>query len=517
MRVAFFSPLPPMKSGIADYSAELLPQLAEECEIELIVEEGFRPDPALASRFPVHGHRALPRLLEQGRFDVVLYQLGNNSDYHAAIYRTLLAHPGVVVLHEFVLHHLVRELTLEANRPDLYVDELRYAYGRTGEAAGRRCLATGVSLDLWSYPLFERVVDASRGVIVHNRFTRDRVLASRPLARVATVPHHLSLDAKRPRPKTLTPVPSPAPSHPPHRERGTRLEVSCLSPSSPGEGGWEGEGEEGRGDEGLGWGNSAQARAALGIDAGDFVVATFGFMTPAKRPAVLLRAFARLRQEMPRARLLIVGEVSRHFDFERILMTGTAELRQGVTITGRLELDRFLLYMQACDLAVNLRHPTGGETSGTMIRLLGLGKPLIVNNSGAFAEIPDDCCAKVDLDDTEEELLLAYLRAFAADEPLRRRMGENARRHMAMHHTLAGSARGYADFLRETVAMNVQPFRAVPPLTASPEDDLLSDLVRDVSAEMVDLGVGEEDDDLLREISGELVGLDLDESLGKAR
>ncbi|HSS79008.1 MAG TPA: glycosyltransferase family 4 protein [Thermoanaerobaculia bacterium] len=461
MRVAFFSPLPPMKSGIADYSAELLPNLAEECEVELIVDEGFRPDPALAARFPVHGHRALPRLMEQGRFDVVLYQLGNNADYHAGIYRTLLQYPGVVVLHEFVLHHLVRELTLEASRPDLYVDELRYAYGRTGEAAARRCLATGVSLDLWSYPLFERVVDASLGIIVHNRFTRDRVLASRPLARIATVPHHLSLK-------------------------------------------FPGGGELAGGPE--------AARAALGIDAGDFVVATYGFMTPAKRPAVLLRAFARLRQQIPRARLLIVGEVSRHFDFERIF---TAELRQGVTITGRLDLDRFLLYMQACDVAVNLRHPTGGETSGTVIRLLGMGKPLIVNNSGAFAEYPDDCCAKVDLDDTEEELLLKYLLTLATDESLRRRMGENARRHMAMHHTLAGSARGYADFLRETIAMNVQSFRAMPPLTAYPEDDLISDLVRDVAAEMVDLGVGEEDDDLLREISATLVELKLDEPLGK--
>ena len=115
--------------------------------------------------------------------------------------------------------------------------------------------------------------------------------------------------------------------------------------------------------------------------------------------------------------------------------------------------------MRACDVAVNLRHPTAGETSGTVIRLLGLGKPLIVNETGSFAEIPDDCCAKVPLDDTEEDLLLAYLRALAADEPLRRRMGENARRHMELHHGLAGSARGYADFLRETVEAGA---RAVP-------------------------------------------------------
>ncbi len=455
MRIAYYSPLPPMRSGIADYSAELLPHLAAHCEIELVVDEGFRPDPALAAGFPVHGHRSLPALLEQGRFDAVLYQLGNNRDYHAAIYRGLLAHPGVVVLHELVLHHLVRDLTLYAGTAEGaegYVGEMRYAYGRTGEVMARRCLATGVPLDPWSYPLFERVVDASRGLIVHNRFTRDRVLAGRPLARVAVVPHHLSLGA----------LPEPS---------------------------------------------VAEARAALGIASDHFVVATFGFLTAAKRPGVLLRAFARLRGEVPRARLLIVGEVSPHFDFGAVF---TAGVRDGVTVTGRLDLDRFLLHMQACDVAVNLRHPTAGETSGPVIRLLGLGKPLIVSDAGAFAEIPDDCCAKVDLDPLgEEDLLLAYLRRLAADEPLRRRMGENARRHAAAHHAIGGSARGYAEFLRATVESGARPFHAAPPLAPYPEDDLLSDLVREVTAELSDLGVEEADEEVLRETAAAMVELNL--------
>ena len=238
-------------------------------------------------------------------------------------------------------------------------------------------------------------------------------------------------------------------------------------------------------------------------------MATFGFLTAAKRPGVLLRAFARLRRELPHARLFIVGEVSPHYDFERDF---TAGLREGVTVTGRLDLGRFLLYMAACNVAVNLRHPTSGETSGTVIRLLGLGKPLIVNDTGAFSEIPDDCCAKVPLDDSEEELLLAYLRLLAHDEPLRRRMSENARRHMAGHHTLAGSARGYAEFLRTIVETGAQPFQAVPPLTEYPREDLLADLVREVTAEMADLGVGEKDEDLLREVATALVELDLDRS-----
>ena len=452
MRIAYYSPLPPMRSGIADYSAELLPHLAAHCEVELVVDEGFRPDAEAAGRFPVHGHRALPALLATGGFDAVLYQLGNNRDYHAAIYRALLAHPGVVVLHEFVLHHLVRDLTLHASDAEAYVAEMRYAYGKTGEAMARRSVATGVPLDPWSYPLFERVVDASRGLIVHNRFTRDRVLAGRPLARNAVVPHHLSLGA--------------------------------LPETSP-----------------------ERARAALGLAPGAFVVATFGFLTAAKRPGVLLRAFARLRREVPEARLLIAGEVSPHFDFDRVF---TPELREGVAVTGRLGLDRFLLHMQACDVAVALRHPTAGETSGTVVRLLGLGKPLMASDAGAFAEIPDGCCAKVGLDDGEEELLLAYLRRLAADEPLRRQLGENARRHAAACHSMAGSARGYAEFLRATVESGARPFRAVPPLAPYPEEDLLSDLVREVAADLADLGVEEADDGLLREAAAAMVELDLD-------
>ncbi len=452
MRLAYYSPLPPMRSGIADYSAELLPHLAEHCEIELIVDEGFRPEAKLAGRFPVHGHRALPALLEQGRFDAVLYQLGNNRDYHAAMVQALLAHPGVVVLHEVVLHHLMRDLTLFAGEPEAYVREMRYAYGLSGEAAARRCVATGVPLDPSSYPLFERVADASRGLIVHNRFTRDRVLAGRPLARVAVVPHHLSLG-------------------------------------------------------GLAAASSEEAHAALGIAPDAFVVATFGFLTAAKRPGVLLRAFARLRREVPQARLLVVGEVSPHFDFDAVL---TPELRGGVAVTGRLDLSRFLLHMQACDVAVNLRHPTSGETSGTVIRLLGLGKPLVVSDAGAFAEIPDDCCAKVAIDDAEEDLLLAYLRRLAADEPLRRRLGENARRHAEAHHSIAGSARGYADFLRQTVESGAAPFRALPPLAAYAEEDLLADLIRETAADLSDLGVEEADDEALREIATAVVEMDLD-------
>jgi glycosyltransferase involved in cell wall biosynthesis len=448
VRIAYWSPLPPLRSGIADYSAELLPALARHLEVELIVPDGWRRSAAVPAGLAAHSERAFPGLVAAGRFDAVLYQLGNNHEYHASIYHALLEHPGVVVLHEVVLHHLVKDLTLTVGNPAAYLREMRYAYGLTGEAVARRSVATGIPLDPWNYPLFERVVDRSLGLLVHNDFSRRRVLASRPLARISVVPSHLSLGE--------LPLPE------------------------------------------------AAARAALGLAPDDFVVASFGFVTPNKRPQEVLRAFARLRRRVPRAVLLMVGEVSPHFDFAAVAVP---ELMHGVTVTGRLDLGRFLLHMAAADVAVNLRHPTAGETSATFIRLLGLGKPVIVSRVGAFTEVPEGCCAHVDVDESEQEMLAAILERLEADAELRRAMGENARRWVTARHSVEGSARGYAELLRRVVAERAAPFRAVPPLTPYGEDDVASDLLRAVSADLCDLGVGEADGDLLEPVANALVEL----------
>ena len=185
-------------------------------------------------------------------------------------------------------------------------------------------------------------------------------------------------------------------------------------------------------------------------------------------------------------------------------------MREGVTITGRLEIDRFLLYMRACDVAVNLRHPTAGETSGTVIRLLGLGKPLIVNETGSFAEIPDDAAPRC----------RSTIRRRICWWPISARSPRTSRCAAAWARTPAGTWRSITPSplrrgnTRTSCGIRSRPepapFRAVPPLTAYPEDDLLSDLVREASAEMVDLGVEEAEDDLLREIAAAIVEVNLD-------
>lgn len=438
-RVAYASPLPPQRSGIADYSAELLPHLGERFDVELLAAPGVRPEAGLTERFAVRPLADLDDPGRRRRYDAVIYQLGNNPRFHGAIYRALRLHPGVVVLHEYVLHHMIRELTLVAGDPAGYLEALRYSAGDSGLALGRRSLATGVPLDPWRYPLFEPAVDAARAVIVHNRTTHRRVLASRPSARVEVVAQPVALH-------------------------------------------------------GRGAGDPAAARAALGLPPDVPVVATFGYITAPKRLDLCLAAFARLRRERPRARFLVVGEVDPGAGLGDLLASG---LGAGVEVLGHLPMERFLDAMTAADVALNLRYPTAGETSATLLRLLALGRATVVTDAGAFAEIPDGCCAKVPPGPGEEELLAAMLRRLAGDAELRRAMGAAARRHMAAHHSFEAAAGAYAGLVAEVVERGLVPRPAVPPLAPYPPEDLASELARRVGAELADLGIGDADDELL--------------------
>lgn len=478
-RLAYLSPLPPQPSGIADYSAELLPHLARHFELELFPEPGEAVAPVPGGRagesLPVRSLKELPRLHAAGRYDAVLYQLGNHPAFHGEIYRTLLAIPGIVVLHETMLHHLVQGITVAREAPGEYLETMRYCYGDSGLAAARRHLESGLPVDVWSYPLFERAVDASLGVIVHSETARRRVLASRPAARIARVPHHLSL--------------------PPEVEAMGR--------------------EEAR--------RGVLSRLRLPEDA--LLVASFGLMTPQKRLDVALRAFARLRRVEPRAVYLLVGEISPFYNLDELLRDG---LGDGVVITGRVDLESFAGFMRGCDLAVNLRYPSGGETSGSLLRLLGLGKAVAVSNEGSFAEIPAGCAAHVDLDADEEEVLFALLERLARDEPLRRALGENARRHVRAHHAIERSAALYARHVQAILATAPAPYRPAPPLAPCPGSDLLSALAGRLGAELADLGLdavagegGEpgaagEDEELLAALAETLVDLDLDLELPEA-
>ena len=181
---------------------------------------------------------------------------------------------------------------------------------------------------------------------------------------------------------------------------------------------------------------------------GSPLIGSFGNVNASKRIPQLLEAFARLRRERPDARLLLVGAVSPGFDLDRRLQRlGLSD--EGIVREAYVEEDRLWSLMAACDVCVNLRSPTMGETSGSVIRQLSLGKPVVVSDVGWFAELPDEVALKVPVDARETETLYAALELLARDERARRAMSSAALELVRREHDLGRVADLYAAALEQ--------------------------------------------------------------------
>ena len=169
--------------------------------------------------------------------------------------------------------------------------------------------------------------------------------------------------------------------------------------------------------------------------AGEPLIGAFGNVNQSKRVPQLLEAFARVRGEHPGARLLLVGATSPGFDLERRLQRLGLD-GEGIVREGYVDERRLWALMAACDVHVSLRSPTMGETSGTAIRALSLGKPLVVSDVGWFAELPDDVALKVPVGDDEVDDLAAALELLAERRDAREAMGAAARALATGEHDL---------------------------------------------------------------------------------
>jgi len=333
MKATLFTPLPPARTGVAHYASMLIPELSKHVDLEVISTRNS------ATRQP----------------DNPVYQLGNNP-HHEWIYKRAMAQPGVVVLHDIVLHHLIVEMTLARGDVDGYVEALRANHGQAG-AAWARGRAAGLHSEMGNFllPASIDVANRSRAVIVHNRYAADRLRSLGVRTPIFVVGH-------------------------PYAPR-------APAPSSPSR-----------------------------------TIGQFGFLTSAKRSGIVLEAFKQARKKTPDLRLLVVGEPAPNID--TAVFAG-----EGITFTGFVEDQKFDAYFDAVDRLVNLRYPSAGETSGTLIRAFVAGKPVAVSDYAQFAELPDECVAKIPFGENEVAALADFFLRDLPDpaEAQRRWLEQNAR------------------------------------------------------------------------------------------
>ena len=401
MKVSYFSPLPPSTSGIADYSALLLPALERLVEVEAVRPGRTRP---------------------VGDADVALYHVGNDPDAHGWIVDALRRRPGVVVLHDFVIHHLVAGLTIGRHDGHAYLAAMEREAGVPGRLLGYGVLEGRVP-PLWEvrpqeFPLAGEVLDRATSVIVHSRY-------------VETLAREHGYDGPLHRiPHPAWPVPDVAP---------------------------------------------------VGVE-GAPLVGSFGHVNESKRVPQLLTAFAGLRRTRHGARLLLVGSESPGFDLAgRIERTGLDAT--GVVREPYVEEERLWALMAACDAIVLLRAPTMGETSGAAIRALSLGKPLVVSDVGWFAELPDDVAIKIPVGGEDEVAALTAALRRLADPDAARAMGAAAKALVAREHDVDRVAERYTAVLEEAAGGDVVREAVLRDVAAAAADTGLA--VEPLAAELV--------------------------------
>jgi glycosyltransferase involved in cell wall biosynthesis len=181
------------------------------------------------------------------------------------------------------------------------------------------------------------------------------------------------------------------------------------------------------------------------------LLASFGYISANKRLDVVLRAFARLNGRFPHLRLALVGQVVEGYNLQPLL----AELNlnnEMVRLVGYADEDTFAAYLAATDIGLNLRYPTLGESSATLLRLLALGKPVLVSNVDAFAEMPETAVVKIDVGADEQVQIETRLSALMSDEGVRHTIGRRAVQLVQEHHTPDVAAQHYIKFLEEVTS-----------------------------------------------------------------
>lgn len=433
MKIAYFSPLSPIKSGISEYSErELLPSLKKFSDLEIIIDKGYKPtNNFIRENFKVFSYEKF-----QDKYDLNLYQMGNNQ-FHIYVYKMALEKPGVVVLHDAFIHHLVkrmtlgrredsayikmiqsllgqkgsdkiknslsnknsslfkfplvekflRRITMSKNDREGYIKMMEYCLGPKGKEIARYAIETR-DFPLFEYPLVKKLADSSIAIIVHSNFAKKTILKECPNTFVKKINQAITI--------------------PPKTKNNLRDELK--------------------------------------ISHGTNVIGTFGYVQFTKRYDVILKAFSEYLKKNPNAVFLIGGSFqNQEYEIELDELIKKLGISNKIIKIGYVK--DLYPYVQITDIVVQLRYPTAGETSIITLKAMGYGKPVIVSNVGSFSELPEDVVIKLDVNSNEEESLTNAFMKLTDDKEYRDKLSSSSYNYVKEEHDPDNIAFEIIDFL----------------------------------------------------------------------
>ena len=361
-----FTPLPPARTGTADYAASLAKELEQRLDLSL--------------------YQKIPSWLNPDNFDATIYQIANN-EHHAQVYKQALRRPGIIVLHESTLHNLIQSLTLARGDENSYLNEVFYElYGDDGPRM-REAFPDIDRPQPERFTMLRQLLARSKGVIVHSRYLANEVRRKGFEGPLSVVPH------------------------------GTLV-------------------KDVDGD---------TFRSRLGIGSTTPLLGVFGYHRPAKQERLCLLVHQRLLEFFPEAKIVFAGQPHPEVPLKK--WSAELGIEQAVIVLDFQPTEIFEGCMAACDVVLNLRQPNFGETSGIVMRAIGLGCVSVVPEAGAFCEMPDNVCVKIPDDQYQDEVLFDCLKWLLADRSIRSQISKDAQNWARSRCTWAKAADMYASFV----------------------------------------------------------------------
>jgi len=388
-RLAFVSPLPPQKTGIADYSAELIPALSSYYEIDVIVAQDKVSNEWIEKNCPI---RSVEWFLNNAdQYDRVLYHFGN-SPFHQHMYSLLKRIPGTVCLHDFYMSGYSRYMELTSQELYHWTKDLYYVHGY--HAVRDRFHAPDDEAVMYQYPCNLKVLQSENGIIVHSKYSKqlaadwyDKRMSNKwrviPLLR---------------QPNNLPKINNP--------------------------------------------------REICNIPENAFVVCSFGLLDSTKLNHRLLSTWlASSLSKDPNCYLVFVGEsCGGEYGRELHKMIQESGVENRIRITGWASVKVFQAHLAVADIAVQLRTKSRGETSAAILDCMSYGLPTIANANGSMAELPADAVWLL-ADEFKDGDLVQVLETLWKTPKKRQALSSKAKETIERHHSPEACARQYAEVI----------------------------------------------------------------------
>ena len=368
MRIAWFSPFSEM-SAIARLSLDVTNYLAKSCEVDVWV---FETENLLQTSLPLIPYTPTDaRLNRLTEYDHIIYNMGNYAGYHKPIYQVMMKHPGVVILHDFLMHNFFMQLYLDATYSDsikdgrqCYVNDMEILYGKSGRETAERSISgidpIWLSEDVLRFPFFQKVTSLATGIFVHSRFHRRQV----------------------------------------QKYFAGPVENAYL-PFSPDEKLLE---------------NRPFLRKQLFAENRRLMVVSTGIVHPCKRIHSVIEILGEQQELRDRISYFIIGQSGGPYKDHLIALIKKYGLLESVFMMGYQPYDTMYQYLASADFCVNLRFPNSEGCSLSLIEQMAYENPVVSLNTGMYEEIPPECTLKVRLKNEKQDLRSAFNRLATENE-----------------------------------------------------------------------------------------------------